>query len=247
MRSLMRRPMERVAVPLRMMGANITTRDRPPAGGDPRRPRAARDRLHAAGRQRAGEVGASCWQALRAHGRTRITEPAPSRDHTERMLGAFGVERAARGRAIALEGGQSCARTHVAVPGDFSSAAFFIVAGCLAARSRSLRNVGVNPTRTGLLDMLRRMGADIRVHARAAAAADAEPVADIEVRASALRGIKVPEALVPLAIDEFPVFFIAAACAQGRDAGARRARAAGQGERSAGRDGAGPGHPWRRA
>ena len=104
----------------------------------------------------------------------------------------------------------------VAVPADFSSAAFFIVAACLAAeRPLLLTNVGVNPTRTGLLELLRRMGADIRVHEHGVAGPDAEPVADIEVRRSLLRGITVPESLVPLSIDEFPVFFVAAACAQG--------------------------------
>ncbi len=107
--------------------------------------------------------------------------------------------------------------TAIEVPADFSSAAFFMVAGCLAAESPLiLENVGVNPTRTGLLQLLQRMGADIRVHPRAAAAgAAAEPIADLEVRKSALRGITVPESLVPLAIDEFPVFFVAAACASG--------------------------------
>jgi 3-phosphoshikimate 1-carboxyvinyltransferase len=133
------------------------------------------------------------------------------------MLGAFGVELLHEGRTIALEGGQALRATPVAVPADFSSAAFFIVAGCLAARQPLLiTNVGINPTRTGLIDMLQRMGADIRLHTRTASGAPgAEPVADIEVRASALHGITVPESLVPLAIDEFPVFFVAAACASG--------------------------------
>jgi 3-phosphoshikimate 1-carboxyvinyltransferase len=101
------------------------------------------------------------------------------------------------------------------VPADFSSAAFFIVAGCLAAeRPLRLTNIGVNPTRTGLIELLHRMGADIRVQPRASHP-EAEPVADIEVRRSTLRGITVPAALVPLSIDEFPVFFVAAACASG--------------------------------
>jgi len=123
---------------------------------------------------------------------------------------------------IAVEGGQELRATHIPVPADFSSAAFFLVAGCLAAEhGLLLRNVGVNPTRTGLLDLLLQMGADIRLHHAsaagrgAAAEATGEPVADIEVRRSRLKGIKVPEALVPLAIDEFPVFFVAAACAEG--------------------------------
>jgi 3-phosphoshikimate 1-carboxyvinyltransferase len=154
---------------------------------------------------------------LRAFGRTRVTEPAPSRDHTERMLSAFGVEVLREGATVAVEGGQRLSGRPVAVPADFSSAAFFIVAGCLAAeRGLLLRNVGVNPTRTGLLEMLRLMGADIRVHAlRQDAQAGGEPIADIEVRKSKLTGVRVPESLVPLAIDEFPVFFIAAAVAEG--------------------------------
>jgi 3-phosphoshikimate 1-carboxyvinyltransferase len=154
---------------------------------------------------------------LRAYGRTRVTEPAPSRDHTERMLSAFGVEVLREGATVAVEGGQRLTARPVAVPADFSSAAFFLVAGCLAGeRGLLLRNVGVNPTRTGLLEMLRLMGADIRVHTlRQETDAGGEPIADIEVRKSRLKGIRVPESLVPLAIDEFPVFFIAAAVAEG--------------------------------
>jgi 3-phosphoshikimate 1-carboxyvinyltransferase len=154
---------------------------------------------------------------LTAFGRTRVTEPAPARDHTERMLSAFGVEILREGRSIAVEGGQRLTGTSVTVPADFSSAAFFLVAGCLAAeRGLLLRNVGVNPTRTGLLEMLRLMGADIRVHPlEHDARPGGEPIADIEVRKSKLKGIRVPDSLVPLSIDEFPVFFIAAAVAEG--------------------------------
>jgi 3-phosphoshikimate 1-carboxyvinyltransferase len=154
---------------------------------------------------------------LAAAGRTELTEPAPSRDHTERMLGAFGVKLVREGRMIAMEGGQTLRATRIAVPADFSSAAFFLVAGCLAAAPvLTLTNVGVNPTRTGLIELLRRMGADIRMQPRTVPGEpDAEPVADIEVRRSALHGITVPEALIPNSIDEFPVFFIAAACARG--------------------------------
>jgi len=214
--SLMRRPMERVAVPLRLMGADITTREgRPPV------------RIHGTPKLRALDYALPVASAqvksavllagLRAFGRTRVKEPAPSRDHTERMLSAFGVEVLREGATVAVEGGQRLTGRSVAVPADFSSAAFFMVAGCLAAeRGLLLRNVGVNPTRTGLLEMLRLMGADIRVHAlRQEADAGGEPIADIEVRKSRLKGIRVPECLVPLAIDEFPVFFIAAAVAEG--------------------------------
>ncbi len=212
--SLMRRPMERVAVPLRMMGARIATHQGlPPVEieGTPQL-RAIQYLLPVASAQ---VKSAILIAALAADGRTRLTEPAPSRDHTERMLAAFGVQLLHEGATIALEGGQELRGTAIAVPGDFSSAAFFLVAGALAAdQPLLLRNVGVNPTRTGLLDLLQRMGADIRVQPRARGAG-VEPVADIEVRRSALRGISVPERLVPLAIDELPVFFIAAACAQG--------------------------------
>jgi len=214
--SLMRRPMERVAAPLQMMGARIHTHaGRPPVEiqGTPQL-RAIHYSLPVASAQVKSAV---LLAGLAAAGRTRVTEPHPSRDHTERMLRAFGVELTQSGRTIALEGGQRLRGTAVAVPADFSSAAFFIVAACLAAeRSLLLSNVGVNPTRTGLISLLRRMGADIRVHPRTVAEdPGVEPVADVEVHRSALRGITVPEALVPLSIDELPVFFVAAACASG--------------------------------
>lgn len=212
--SLMRRPMERVAVPLQMMGARIHTREgRPPVEirGTPQL-RAIHYSLPVASAQVKSAV---LLAGLAAAGRTQLTEPAPARDHTERMLGAFGVKLQHEGRTITLEGGQRLTATTVHVPADFSSAAFFLVAGCLAADpALTLTNVGVNPTRTGLLELLRRMGADIRVHPRGAAT-DPEPIADIEVRRSPLHGITVPETLVPTAIDEFPAFFIAAACASG--------------------------------
>jgi 3-phosphoshikimate 1-carboxyvinyltransferase len=211
--SLMRRPMERVATPLRAMGARIDTEQgRPPVrihGGQS---------LHAidyAMPMASAQVkSAILLAALQAEGVTSVSEPAPTRDHTERMLGGFGVEVRREGAKVLLAGGQAPAATAVSVPGDFSSAAFFIVAGCLAARDGlTIRNVGINPTRTGLIDMLRLMGADISV--QPCGPAEPEPVADIRVRRSALRGIRVPEALVPLAIDEFPAFFIAAAAASG--------------------------------
>jgi 3-phosphoshikimate 1-carboxyvinyltransferase len=210
--SLMRRPMERVAGPLRQMGATITTQEgRPPV-------------LLQGGRQLTGidyampmasaQVKSAVLLAgLTAQGRTRVTEPAPTRDHTERMLAAFGVRVERAGSTASLTGGQPLTGTPIEVPADFSSAAFFLVAGALAAQDGlRLRNVGINPTRTGLLTLLQLMGAHIAVHPHAGTG---EPVADLEVHASQLRGIEVPAQLVPLAIDEFPVFFIAAACAAG--------------------------------
>ena len=214
--SLMRRPMERVAVPLQMMGARIHTQEgRPPVEirGTPHL-RGIHYSLPVASAQ---VKSAILLAGLAASGRTHLTEPAPSRDHTERMLGAFGVQLSHEGRTIAMEGGQTLRGTRLAVPADFSSAAFFLVAGCLAAdRPLTLTGIGVNPTRTGLIELLRRMGADIRLHPHAAPGGPhLEPVADIEVHRSALHGITVPEALIPSSIDEFPVFFIAAACASG--------------------------------
>jgi 3-phosphoshikimate 1-carboxyvinyltransferase len=214
--SLMLRPMERVAVPLQMMGARIHTHQgRPPVEirGTPHL-RAIHYSLPVASAQVKSAV---LLAGLAASGRTQLTEPVPSRDHTERMLGAFGVQLAHEGRTIAMEGGQTLRGTAVRVPADFSSAAFFLVAGCLAAdRPLTLINIGVNPTRIGLIELLRRMGADIRLHPYTVpCGANPEPVADIEVHRSPLHGITVPEALIPGSIDEFPVFFIAAACATG--------------------------------
>jgi 3-phosphoshikimate 1-carboxyvinyltransferase len=204
---------------LRLMDANIKTQDgRPPVEISASAGLRAIDyTLPVASAQVKSAV---LLAGLQAFGRTHVTEPAPARDHTERMLGAFGVELLRDGPTIAIEGGQTLRGTPIHVPADFSSAAFFIVAGCLAAENGLLlRNIGVNPTRTGLLEILLQMGADIRVHPHGGINRiddqNAEPMADIEVRKSRLRGIKVPESLVPLSIDEFPVFFIAAACAEG--------------------------------
>lgn len=211
--SLMRRPMERVAQPLRAMGAAIeTTEGRPPvriAGG-----RALTAIDYALPVPSAQVKSAILLAGLAAEGVTRVTEPAPTRDHTERMLAGFGVRLAREGATVAIEGGQRLSAARIEVPADISSAAFFLVAGALAAPDGLvLRSVGVNPTRTGILDILRLMGADIRVENLRESGG--EPRADLVVRASALRGIRIPEALVPLAIDEFPVLFIAAAAAEG--------------------------------
>jgi len=214
--SLMRRPMERVAQPLRLMGARIDTADgRPP--------------VHLHGAAGAGALhgidyvlpmasaqvkSALLLAGLYAEGVTAVTEPAPTRDHTERMFAGFGVPVSREGGRVSVQGNPRLTACRIAVPGDFSSAAFFMVAGALAAApALIIRGVGVNPTRTGLLDLLRLMGADIRLHPHDTAGP--EPTAHLEIRASRLRGIRVPEALVPLSIDEFPAFFIAAACAEG--------------------------------
>jgi 3-phosphoshikimate 1-carboxyvinyltransferase len=210
--SLQRRPMERVAGPLRQMGAEITTHDgKPPVKLHGGRVLHAID--YAMPVASAQVKSAILLAGLSARGCTQVTEPAPTRDHTERMLGAFGVTVQREGSTVSVVGGQPLAGTTIEVPADFSSAAFFLVAGVLSAQQGLwLRNVGVNATRTGLLTMLQLMGAQITVHVRESTG---EPIADLEVHASRLRGIEVPEPLVPLSIDEFPVFFIAAACAEG--------------------------------
>jgi 3-phosphoshikimate 1-carboxyvinyltransferase len=152
---------------------------------------------------------------LYAEGRTRVTEPAPTRDHTERMLSAFGVEVGVDGSTVTVTGGQSLTATDIDVPADISSAAFFLVAGAIARDADLLiRHVGMNPTRTGVIDILRLMGADLTVEN--ARTVGGEPVADLRIRASELKGVAISPALVPLAIDEFPVLFVAAACARGR-------------------------------
>jgi 3-phosphoshikimate 1-carboxyvinyltransferase len=143
-----------------------------------------------------------------------VVEPAVTRDHTERMLQSFGCEVRARDGVISLKAPRALQSTQIRVPGDISSAAFFLVAACIGARQAFLiRDVGVNPTRTGILEMLALMGADLRLinHRNWGM----EPVADIEVRPSRLHGAVIPERLVPLAIDEFPALFVAAACADG--------------------------------
>jgi 3-phosphoshikimate 1-carboxyvinyltransferase len=211
--SLMRRPMERVAKPLREMGARIDTCDgRPPVrirGGT--RLRGIRYEMPVASAQ---VKSAMLLAGLRAEGDTTVVEPAVTRDHSERMLQAFGCEVSACDGAVTLRPPSRLDAARIEVPGDFSSAAFFIVAACIAARAPFIvRGVGVNQTRTGLLEMLALMGADLRLENRRTCGA--EPVADIEIRPAVLRGVRVPERLVPLAIDEFPAFFIAAACAEG--------------------------------
>jgi 3-phosphoshikimate 1-carboxyvinyltransferase len=211
--SLMRRPMERVATPLRAMHAQVETRaGRPPVrirGG--RTLQGIRYELPVASAQVKSAV---LLAGLYARESTTVVEPAVTRDHTERMLLGFGSAVSADRGQIRLEPPVRLSGCDLSVPGDFSSAAFFIVAACLAADPAvTIRGVGVNPTRTGLLDMLSLMGARIRMANHRVVGA--EPVADLEISRSHLRGINVPAGIVPLAIDEFPAFFIAAACADG--------------------------------
>ena len=212
--SLSRRPMRRITEPLARMGARIGTAQ---DGTPPIRLRAG-DGLAAIRHTSAvasAQVKSSILLAgLHASGRTCVTEPAPTRDHTERMLAAFGVVLTRDGRRTCIEGGARLSATEIDVPGDISSAAFLLAAA--AGRTGSdllIRGVGVNPTRTGILSILGQMGADITWSNRRTTGG--EPVADLRVRGTTLHGVDVDPALVPLAIDEFPAVFAAAAAARG--------------------------------
>lgn len=212
--SLSRRPMRRVTEPLSRMGALVeTTADGTPPllihGG-----RALHGVEHRMGVASAQVKSALLLAGLYADGETRVIEPAVTRDHTERMLQAFGYKLQRSGSAVWLQGGGSLHAASIEVPADISSAAFFLVGASIAPGSDLiLRHVGMNPTRTGVIDILRLMGADIEILDERICGA--EPVADLRVRHAPLHGIDVPEHLVPLAIDEFPVLFVAAACAEG--------------------------------
>lgn len=212
--SLQKRPMGRVMEPLARMGAKIEGSDgRPPlkiSGGQSLRG------IHYDLPMASAQVKSCVLLAgLYAEGRTSVTEPAPTRDHTERMLRGFGYEVKDDNGVISLAGGGSLSGCEIDVPADISSAAFFLVAASIAPGSDLLlTHVGINPTRIGVINILTLMGADITLkHEREVGG---EPVADIRVRYAPLKGIEIPEDQVPLAIDEFPALFIAAACAEGR-------------------------------
>ncbi|MCR6687551.1 3-phosphoshikimate 1-carboxyvinyltransferase [Pseudoxanthomonas sp.] len=212
--SLSKRPMRRVTGPLAQMGAKIDTQDdgTPPLrihGGQ-----ALKGIDYTLPVASAQVKSALLLAGLYAQGETSVTEPHPTRDYTERMLSAFGVEIEFSPGHARLRGGQRLRATDIAVPADFSSAAFFLVAASIVPGSQlRLRAVGLNPRRTGLLQALRLMGADIVEENPSTHGG--EPVADLVVRHAPLRGIEVPEALVPDMIDEFPALFVAAACADG--------------------------------
>jgi 3-phosphoshikimate 1-carboxyvinyltransferase len=213
--SLSRRSMERVVEPLRAMGAVIET------ASDGRAPLIIRGGKHLKGCAYASPVpsaqvkSALLLAGLYADGSTRVEEPAVTRDHTERMLRGFGYPLCDDGHSVSVQGGGALAATCIQVPGDMSSAAFFLVAAAITQGSDlRIEHVGVNPTRTGILDILQLMGADIRVHDQREAGG--EPVADLQARYASLKGVEIPESLVLRALDELPALFIAAACAEGQ-------------------------------
>jgi len=211
--SLSKRPMRRVIEPLERMGARIDSE-----GGLPPLRIHAKNALQSIDYEcpvaSAQVKSAILLAGLYASGPTTVREPHPTRDYTERMLAAFGADLEFAPGIATLRPGRVLTATSVDVPADFSSAAFFLVAASLIPGSHLvLERVGVNPRRTGLLDALKLMGADIRL--RPAGEQGGEPVADLEVRAAPLRGAVIPEALVPDMIDEFPALFAAAALAEG--------------------------------
>jgi 3-phosphoshikimate 1-carboxyvinyltransferase len=217
--SLSRRPMVRVTRPLERMGANILA-----APGDrlPLTIRGASPALALSYRAPVASAqvkSALLLAGLNAPGITEVIEPVPTRDHSERMLKWFGadlqVETGPQGeRHIRLRGEAELRARDITVPGDFSAAAFLIVAALIVPGSElRIESVGINPSRTGLLDVLRHMGASISI--RDERELGGEPVADIEVKHSRLSAVHVPAEAVPAMIDEFPAFFIAAAFAEG--------------------------------
>ncbi len=212
--SLSNRPMNRVIKPLSMMGARIGAEEGKPP-------------LHIDGGQKltglvyrlpvasAQVKSAILLAGLYADGEVTVIEPAVTRDHTERMLRSMGVALTQGETQIILNGGQNLKGTNIEVPADLSSAAFVILAAIISADAEvTIARVGVNPTRTGVIDILKDMGADISIDN--VQLFGEEPVADITVRSSRLFGIDVDPAKVSLAIDEFPVLFVAAACADGK-------------------------------
>ncbi|WP_110685287.1 bifunctional prephenate dehydrogenase/3-phosphoshikimate 1-carboxyvinyltransferase [Salinicola aestuarinus] len=212
--SLTKRPMARVADPLRTMGAVIDTAEggRPPLrihGGQPLKgidydmPMAS-----------AQVKSCLLLAGLYAKGETRVREPAPTRDHTERMLNGFGYAVSREGDVARLEGGGSLTSAPIDVPSDISSATFFLVAAAITPGSDLvLEHVGINPTRIGVINILKQMGADLRLENPREVGG--EPVADLYIRYAPLTGIDIPVEQVPLAIDEFPALFVAAANAEG--------------------------------
>jgi len=211
--SLSSRPMGRVITPLSAMGADIGSE-----GGQPpltvRGSRALTALDYEMPVASAQVKSAVLLAGMYADGVTSVIEPAVTRDHTERMLGAMGVEVRTSGHRISMQGGQALKSCSIRVPGDLSSAAFVILAALLSDNAEIvIESVGVNPTRTGVIDILQAMGADISLENPRLLSQ--EPVADLRVRSSAMQGGVVDPGLVSRAIDEFPVLFVAAAAAHG--------------------------------
>ncbi len=213
--SLSKRPMKRVTDPLTEMGAVVATAE----GGKPPLKITGNQTLKGINYQMpmaSAQVKSCCLLAgMYAQGKTCVTEPAITRDHTERMLEAFGCDVDVSDSMACVTGPAKLMAADIDVPGDISSAAFFMVGASIADDSDIvLEHVGINPTRTGVINILKLMGADISCSNHQEVGG--EPVVDLRIRSAKLKGIHIPEGLVPLAIDEFPIIFVAAACAEGQ-------------------------------
>lgn len=213
--SLRRRPMDRVSRPLLQMGADISTWE----GKSPITLRGSSSELQGIIYEmpEASAQVKSCilLAGMYAEGETTVIDPGFTRDHTERLLTAFSYPIQKSEDSIVINSEEECIGTDVMVPGDISSAAFFVVSASIVPGSDlMIRNVGINTTRIGVLHILKLMGADIQVINKRLCGE--EPVADLHVRYAPLEGIDIPITLVPFAIDEFPAIFIAAACASGQ-------------------------------
>ena len=213
--SLTKRPMRRVIDPLTLMGAVVNSSDKGTSPLEIKGGQSLEGIQYQMPMVSAQVKSCLLLAGLYANGTTEISEPAVTRDHTERMLKGFGYAVKTEGNVVSLRGGGKLEAMSIDVPADISSAAFFLVAASITPNSDiTLEHVGVNRTRTGVIDILLKMGADIQLQNERTVGG--EKVADIRVRSSELNGIDVPENLVALAIDEFPVIFIAAAYAKGK-------------------------------
>jgi 3-phosphoshikimate 1-carboxyvinyltransferase len=213
-KSLNSRPMSRITKPLEMMGANVKATDK---GTAPLKFIAV-NQLHGIDYQSpvASAQVKSCilLAGLYANGEITITEPKLSRDHTENMLKGFGCELQSHDLSISMQGGQPLTATDVIVPADISSAAFFMVLACLLPNAEiTFKDLCVNPSRTGVINILKLMGANIELTQQTTYAG--EQIADVVVKSSDLHGIEIPHDYIASAIDEFPILFIAAALAKG--------------------------------
>ena len=212
--SIGKRPMTRVVTPLREMGAKIDGREEGKytplsvRGGDLQ---SISYRLPVASAQ---VKSAILFAGLNAEGITKVIEPVATRDHTERMIQRFGGNISRQENEIQVEGGQKLTGTEIHVPGDISSAAFFLVAGCVVPNSTiTLNNVGLNPTRTGIIDVLQDMGANMEIHKNDADVF--EPTGTIKVRTSKLKGTTIEGEIIPKLIDEIPIIALLATQAEG--------------------------------
>ena len=213
--SLTGRPMRRIVDPLSQMGAKILTGENGTPPLNILKTSQLKGIEYTCPMASAQVKSAILLAGLHASGTTTVHEPAVTRDHTERMLRGFGVDVHVDGLSASVTGGQQLTATSLVVPGDISSSAFFLVGASMTPGSRLiLTGVGMNPSRTGVIDILRLMGANIQVANERTTGG--EPVADLEVQGGTLKGIHVPEHLVSLAIDEFPALFVAAAAAEGQ-------------------------------